>query len=393
MRSSNALKLMFLLAASVARAGEVHDVQTNYRGIVLAPWAPVVTPASISSTTGGAFAATGTWHYALAAQSSLGISGSGGITNVTVATGNLVRITWRPAGGATNYLIYRGTVATSLTERAMVGLSTSYVDRGTNSWTTNSPASTITFVPELILAGPATNPLGAVTLAQAGTLAGANTNETDPVAVPLATNALAAATNADLKAQAAGVTATQALVNAGLAVTNSESAAITGALAYAMAVAAISTNGGAIDGDLRVDGNLYVTNSGLVLIRGVPQGEQLIMGYSASIGPAVTFLRSNAVSAAICVNTNAGSYGRLSRYKAGNYYEIVDSETFTPAMYLSTTGWQASVTNLLRFLTTTTAPTSSTDSGSRGEVRIVSTNVYFYTPDGQWITFPGRTFP
>jgi hypothetical protein len=227
MKTSNVWKLLavLILLAARARAGEMHDTVTNYRGYVMAQWAPVVAPASITNTAGGAFAATGTWHYALAAANSLGESAAGPVTNVTVATGNLVRITWRPAGGATNYLIYRGTAATSLTERAVVGLTTSYVDHGTNAWTTNSPASTITNVPALILAGPATDPLGAVTKAQAEALIGATGAVTMAELVAsnavlaagisnaqaLATQANTAATNADLKAQGAGVAATQAL--------------------------------------------------------------------------------------------------------------------------------------------------------------------------------------
>lgn len=217
MKTSNVWKLLAVLIvlAAGARAGEMHDTVTNYRGYVLAPWAPVVAPASITNTAGGAFPATGTWHYALAAQNSLGISGAGPVTNVTVATGNLVRITWRPAGGATNYLIYRGTVATSLTERAVVGLSTSYVDHGTNAWTTNSPASTITNVPALILAGAATDPLGAVTKAQAEALIAV----TDAV-----TMATMVASNAVLTAgitNAHGV-ASQALVRAAASLTNNQ---------------------------------------------------------------------------------------------------------------------------------------------------------------------------
>lgn len=168
MKTSNAWKLLsilILLAAGV-RAGETHDTVTNYRGYVMAQWAPSVSVASLTNTTGGAMPATGTWHYALAAQNSLGISGAGPVTNVTVATGELVRITWRPVGGATNYLIYRGTVSTSLTQRAIVGLSTSYVDHGTNAWTTNSPASTITNVPALILGRAGVESMEAVTKSQ-----------------------------------------------------------------------------------------------------------------------------------------------------------------------------------------------------------------------------------
>lgn len=162
LNTQNALKVFGLwlaalaLAAPAARgASEMHAAQVFYRDVTVAAWGPTVTVASISATNGGAFAATGTWHYAVAAQNSQGKTTNGPVTNVVLtSTGFYVRVVWPSVGGATNYLLYRGSTATNLTNYVNVaaqGVTNFYLDYGTNTFTTGFASNTITEVPWLTL--------------------------------------------------------------------------------------------------------------------------------------------------------------------------------------------------------------------------------------------------
>lgn len=162
LNTQNALKVFGLwlaalaLAAPAARgASEMHAAQVFYRDVTVAAWGPTVTVSGISATNGGAFAATGTWHYAVAAQNSQGKTTNGPVTNVVLtSTGFYVRVVWPSAGGATNYLLYRGSTATNLTNYVNVaaqGVTNFYLDYGTNTFTTGFASNTITEVPWLSL--------------------------------------------------------------------------------------------------------------------------------------------------------------------------------------------------------------------------------------------------
>lgn len=520
MNTSNVWKLLplLILLAAGAPAGETHDTVTNYRGFVLAPWAPSVPVASLTNTTGGAMPATGTWHYALAAQNSLGISGAGPVTNVTVATGELVRITWRPVGGATNYLIYRGTVATSLTQRAVVGLSTSYVDHGTNAWTTNSPASTITNLPALLLARAGVESNEPITVAQLAAWAGPSSG-TDTTARAwaasasnLALSASQASTDATARSwavAASNAVATRVQYQDAQGFTNSGGVLLSGPVTlgganvvtaqYGFAAgrltAASGSEGANANGYGSVSSGSYGANangrnttasgingananglntvsSGINGVNANGSGTTASGSYGANANGYNTVSSGNyganangsgTVSSgtngtwangwnttasgdyssaaggsgnvaggkgsfAAGVNAKATNQGSFvwSDHNTGTYVGSPMPNSFTiratngwystqdtsdPALVIrgnthygdgsgltntplhpsamTTTNYQAAVTNYLRFLTTATPPASNTASGSRGEVRTDSTNLYLYTASNLWLRVPG----
>ena len=143
---------VLLAAARTFGDGDIQYDVVVYRDMDFAQWSPVVTARTISVTSnGGAWAAsqTGTWHYALSATNDKGRTVNGPVTNTSVTvTGAYVTIVWKPAGGATGYLLWRGSTATNLTNFvALGGSSTSYVDYGTNAWTTGTPTNTVTYKP------------------------------------------------------------------------------------------------------------------------------------------------------------------------------------------------------------------------------------------------------
>ncbi len=157
---------MALLAGCSLAASEIHAPLTAFRDVTMAAWAPTTTISSVVATNGGAYAATGTWYYAVAPTNNLGAAAISAITNVTVATGQLVRIRWGLVGGATGYRVYRGPQVTNLSEYVTPGVVTQYLDYGTNTWTAGVPATTATNVPTLVLARAGSAPLEAITKAQ-----------------------------------------------------------------------------------------------------------------------------------------------------------------------------------------------------------------------------------
>lgn len=191
---------------------------------------------------------------------------------------------------------------------------------------------------------------------------------------------------------AAFVVAANAVTNGGATIDGQ--ALTNGAAITTASGGSLSTNGGTMAGALVSTAKITITNAASgtgFWLYGANSGDIAFMGI-ASPGPSMFLYRSNGSVGVLSVATNAGAFGRLSRYKAGVYYELVDSETFTPSSYISTTNWQATVTNFLRFLTTTAAPTNYLADGSRGEIRTDSTNLYLHN-GVNWGRFPGNWGP
>lgn len=152
-RFSNLWILLLLLLPTLGHAaGEAHYAMTWYRDITLSAWQPTSTISSIAATNGGAYAASGTWWYAVSPTNSLGYVLAGPATNIAVETNQLVVIRWTPIGGASGYRVWRGTNATALTEFA-ASASTQYVDYGTNTWTAGTNTNTVVFIPQFYLLG------------------------------------------------------------------------------------------------------------------------------------------------------------------------------------------------------------------------------------------------
>jgi hypothetical protein len=100
-------RLLFVLASAMAfpaAAGEVFNSETHRRDVTIERYSPTATVVSVLVTNGGSYAATGTHSYAVAAAG-FDWRVTSVASNVTVATGGLVRIQWKPLGGATNYYL------------------------------------------------------------------------------------------------------------------------------------------------------------------------------------------------------------------------------------------------------------------------------------------------
>lgn len=168
-----------------------------------------------------------------------------------------------------------------------------------------------------------------------------------------------------------------------------------GAVIVTSSGGSLSTNGGALAGPIVSTARISITNAGSgtgFYVHGSTAGQFSYLG-GLSIGPSMTLYRSATANVVLALAPNAGAYGKLARYNgSGTYYDLVDSETFTPSAYISTTNYQAAITNFLRFLSTAAAPTNYAATGSRGEVRKDSTNLYIH--DGtSWGRFPGNWGP
>lgn len=170
------LMVGWLMVAAVAARGdgEIHDRLAVFRDMNFTVWNPTTTVQSISRTNGGSFAATGQWHYALSAEGVQGRTAWGPVTNITVATGDLVRINWKKPGGVTNFIVWRG-ATTNLTNWVAIGIATTYVDRGTNVWTNGALSVTATNAPRLMM-DPSYTPTGADDVVTLGDVAGLSTS-------------------------------------------------------------------------------------------------------------------------------------------------------------------------------------------------------------------------
>lgn len=150
-------RLLFVLASAMAfpaAAGEVFNSETHRRDVTIERYSPTATVVSVLVTNGGSYAATGTHSYAVAAAG-LDWRVTSVASNVTVATGGLVRIQWKPLGGATNYYLLRNG-----TNYIAAGVVTQAFDYGTNAWTTGLLTIVTAAVPALYLPDSGYSPTG-----------------------------------------------------------------------------------------------------------------------------------------------------------------------------------------------------------------------------------------
>lgn len=138
--NSNVWKFALLLLPILGHAAEFTTPTRFSAPVEFGQWTNTATITQATNLTGGAATATGTFSFAIQPTNSLGRGVVSAASNASfTATGQLIRIRWSPAGGATGYRIFRG-----LTNWIDVGAATQFLFYGTNTWSNGAPTTTTT---------------------------------------------------------------------------------------------------------------------------------------------------------------------------------------------------------------------------------------------------------
>lgn len=125
---------------------------------------------------------------------------------------------------------------------------------------------------------------------------------------------------------------------------------------------------------------------------GAVQLINLMSGQQALTTPAAhgsLLLGPGTNSVAYSVKAAGGFYGDGANVTNVNARQL---NGLNASAYVTVSSFQSSITNFARFLSTTQPPTSNTASGSHGELRVDTTNLYIYIGAGgtnKWLRIPG----